>query len=56
MLEYADDGTGIGNFEEVKNNGHIGLKVIELLVGQLQGELEIVEKAPFSVRIIFDLQ
>jgi len=56
VLEYADDGTGIGNFEEVKNNGHIGLKVIELLVGQLQGELEIVEKAPFSVRIIFDLQ
>lgn len=56
ILEYSDDGIGIGDEEVSTNNGNIGLRVIQLLTNQLKGEFEIVEKAPLHIRIIFELE
>ncbi len=56
ILEYADDGNGMTSEETPKGNGSIGLKVIQLIVGQLKGAFEVVEKAPLRIRIIFELE
>ena len=55
VLDYADDGNGIAQSTMLTGNGNIGIKVIQLLVNQLQGDFEIVEKAPLHIRIMFEL-
>jgi len=56
FLKIADDGVGIPDSFDVDNNRTIGLTIVDNLVRQLSGTLEITSKRGTEVTILFPVE
>lgn len=53
ILEYKDDGSGLAENFDQKNNETIGMKLINLLSQQLNAKFTIVSHVPFETQLSF---